>query len=232
MNNFFKVALRPIPEVEKFDTSLRYTDILFGFVIRELFLRLQNWAQLDSALRLHLLVGITLVIGSWIGYRRSLYRSGYQVKFFNLPLIRFISDQIMLILYFRLAVLTEVGGKQQFLESDLTRITIRLVLYVFILYAIWDILGIWMAKAKIIGLDGNTKPLYPKIVDSKMTEEAHQVNWLGFSITVGSLLLLALIWFLANCITFKVSLLATIVLLLLYRWAKEVRTSYQLLQHT
>lgn len=232
MNTFFKVALRPIPEVEKFDTSLRYTDILFGFVIRELFLRLQNWAQLDSAVRLHLLVGITLVIGSWIGYRRSLYRSGYQVKFFNLPMIRFIADQVMLILYFRLAVLTEVAGKQQLLGSDLSRITIRLVLYVFILYTIWDILGIWMANAKTSGRDGNAKPLYPLIIDSTMSEKEHPVNWLGFSITVGSLLLVALISCLANCLTFKVSLPATIVLLLLYRWAKEVRTSSQLLLRT
>jgi hypothetical protein len=231
MNTFFKVALRPLPEVEKFDTSLRYTDILFGFVIRELFLRLQNWAQLDGVVRLHLLVGITLVIGSWIGYRRSLYRSGYQVKFFNMPLIRFIIDQVMLILYFRLAVLTEVGGKQQLLGSDLSRVTIRLVLYVFILYAIWDILGIWMAKAKTIGLDGNVKPLYPRIIDSTMSGEEHPVNWQGFSITVGSLVLIALISWLADCLCFKVSLLAAIVLLLLYRWAKEVRTSSQLLLH-
>src|SRR5580704_8445009 len=201
MNTFFRVALRPIPEVEKFDTSLRYTDILFGFVIRELFLRLQNWTQLDSDVRLHLLVGITLVIGSWIGYRRSLYRSGYQVKFFNLPLIRFVTDQIMLILYFRLAVLTEVGGKGQLPGADLSRATIRLVLYVFVLYTIWDIFGIWMAKAKTIGSDGKAKPLYPLLIDSTMSEREHPVNWLGFSITVGSLLLLALISRIANCLT-------------------------------
>src|SRR5882757_11487541 len=137
MNTFFKVAFRPIPEVEKFDTSLRYTDILFGFVIRELFLRLQNWSQLNSGVRWHLIVGITLVLGSWIGFRRSLYRTTYDVKFFNLPLLRFLVDQTMLILYFRIAVLTKVNGTSLPKPSALAADTVRLVLFVFILYVIW-----------------------------------------------------------------------------------------------
>ena len=78
-----KRPLHPVPEPEKFDTGLRYTDILFGFVIRELFLRLQNWAHIDQAIKFHLIAGATLILGSWIGFRRSLYRTGYQIKFFN-----------------------------------------------------------------------------------------------------------------------------------------------------
>ena len=38
-------ALAPPAEVSKVDTGLRFTDILFGFVIREIFLRLQNWSD-------------------------------------------------------------------------------------------------------------------------------------------------------------------------------------------
>src|SRR6266404_5018759 len=110
MNARFRVALHPVPEPERFDTSLRYTDILFGFVIRELFLRIKNWPQLSGDVHWHLIVGTTLVLGSWIGFRRSLNRSVYQVKFFNLPLFRFIMDQLMLILYFRIAVLTSADG--------------------------------------------------------------------------------------------------------------------------
>ena len=94
MSPRWRVALHPIPQVGRIDTSLRYTDILFGFVIRELFLRLQNWPDLTAAVRWHLIVGTTLVLGSWIGYRRSLNRSSYEVKFFNLPLARFIVDQV------------------------------------------------------------------------------------------------------------------------------------------
>src|ERR1700722_10238927 len=107
MNARLRLALHPKPELERFDTSLVYTDILFGFVIWELFRRLQNGTLLDPAVLLQPIVGTTLVLGSWIGFRRSLYRPIYQVKFFNLPLFRFIADQLMLILYFRVAVLTE-----------------------------------------------------------------------------------------------------------------------------
>ena len=44
------------------------------------------------------------MLGSWIGFRRSLNRTTYEVKFFNLPLFRFLMDQLMVILYFRIAV--------------------------------------------------------------------------------------------------------------------------------
>jgi hypothetical protein len=230
MKTFFRLALHPVPEPERFDTSLRYTDILFGFVIRELFLRLQNWTQLDRAVQLHLLVGATLVLGSWIGFRRSLYRSSYQLKFFNLPLFRFIVDQAMLILYFRMAVLTDVGGKQVAAVTNLSNSTIRLVMYIFVLYTVWDLLGIWIAKTKTAGM--GSKPLYPEIVNSQMTDKEQSINWPGLSITVGGLGLVVLLSLFAACLTPDGEFVATITLLLLYRWAKEMRTSWQSLPRT
>src|ERR1019366_1565301 len=230
MNARFGLALHPVPDADRFDTSLRYTDILFGFVIRELFLRLQNWNQLDDAVRLHLIVGTILVLGSWIGFRRSLYRSGYQVKFFNLPLFRFLIDQVMLILYFRIAVLTDVGGRELPVAGDLARNTAKLVMYVFVLYVVWDLLGIWMAWAITTGADGKEKPLYPVVRDSKMTNEKQRVNLAGFLITVGSMTLLVVLWMFANCFTPNQLFLGTATLLLVYRWAKETRTSWQSLQ--
>jgi hypothetical protein len=222
------LALHPVPELERFDTSLRYTDILFGFVIRELFLRLQNWSQLDREVKLHLLVGITLVLGSWIGYRRSLYRSHYQVKFFNLPFFRFINDQVMLILYFRIAVLTDQSGKQVLAVGNLAGTTIKLVLYVFILYAVWDVLGMWIAKAKTPGKGAEKKPLYPEIINSQMSDKEQPINWRGFSITLSGLGLIVLTWCVHDCFPPNGAFLAIVTLLLLYRWAKEVRTSWQL----
>src|ERR1051325_11821190 len=100
------LALHPKPELIKFDTSLRYTDILFGFVIREIFLRLQYWQSINRFILLQLSGCVALVLGSWIGYRRSLNRSSFEVKFFNLPFFRFLLDQAMLILYFQVAGLT------------------------------------------------------------------------------------------------------------------------------
>jgi hypothetical protein len=224
MNTRLRLALYPSPEIEQFDTGLRYTDILFGFVIRELFQRLQNWSQLDHDVRLHLLVGTILVLGSWIGYRRSLYRSRYQVKFFNLPFFRFILDQLMLILYFRIAVLTDSSGKHTLPPGYLANTTVKLVMYVFVLYAIWDLLGMWIAAAKT----REGKPLYPEIVKKEMSDKVQRVNWSGFCITLVSLGLIFLLWIVDGCFPPKREFLATAAVLLLYRWVKEVRTSFQL----
>jgi hypothetical protein len=229
MKKIFRLALHPVPELEHFDTSLRYTDILFGFVIRELFSRLQNWNQIDRAVQLHLIVGTTLVLGSWIGFRRSLYRTTFQVKFFNLPLIRFVVDQLMLVLYFRVAVLTDVGGKQIPPPDDLANSTSELVMYVFFLYTIWDLLGMWMAKARTIASDGTEKPRYPEITNSKdpkMTDKAQTINWRGFLITIGSTGLLLFVWSLRCRLSPNWRFFIVTALLLLYRWAKEMRTSW------
>jgi hypothetical protein len=138
MPGLLEFAIKPKPALEEFDTGLRYTDILFGFVLRELFIRLQHWTQIEWDVRLHLIVGTILVLGSWIGYRNSVYRSSYQLKFFNIPLFRFIIDQIMLITYFRMASLTSapqdfINTPQKY-EGNLLSDTALLVVIVFFLY--------------------------------------------------------------------------------------------------
>jgi hypothetical protein len=224
MSAFLKIALFPPPKPERLDTSLRYTDILFGFVIRELFIRIQNqnWWELDGVVQLHLIVGAILVLGSWIGFRRSLNRSGYQVKFFNLPLFRFIVDQIMLILYFRIAVLTDQGGKPA--VADLPEQTARFVMYVFFLYVVWDLLGIWIAEAK--KREGaKTTPLYPVVANDVMTEDKQAANWLGLWISMFGFAFTLTFWLLAGSLGPRPLLILTAALLLAYRFFKEIRTS-------
>lgn len=217
MNARLRLAFHPVPQKDTLDTSLRYTDILFGFVIRELFLRLPSWTQLDRAVQLHLVVGTTLVLGSWIGYRRSLHRSGYLVMFFNLPLFRFLVDQLMIILYFRVAVLTPAPNDVIKIfppAGDLARSTTKLVMYVFFLYVVWDLLGIWMAKAKTKGV-GVTR-LYPDQPDSVA----------GTLITAVTMTLLVVLWLFDGCLAPNLLFLTTTALLFLYRWAKEMKTSW------
>lgn len=227
MNPRLRVMLHPVPEVGRVDTSLRFTDILFGFVIRELFLRLQNWPELETAVRWHLIVGTTLVLGSWIGFRRSLNRSSYEVKFFNLPLFRFLIDQLMLILYFRIAVLASVDGSELPAASVLATNTTELVMWVFVLYVVWDLLGIWMAKAKMPGPDGKKKQLYPVVRDNKMTDERQRADLAGLMISASSLALLVILRLSVGCFDPNWLFIAIIALLLAYRWAKETRTSWR-----
>jgi len=230
VNTFVRVVFKHAPEVEKADTSLRYTDILFGFVIKELFVRLQDWVQLDYAVRLHLIVGTTLVLGSWIGFRRSLNRARYQVKFFNLPLFRFILDQLMLILYFAVAVLTPtpVSGKALPSSAELAYSTITLVLWIYVLYVFWDLLGMWMDKSRIAVTGDGTQPRYPEVdKENKMTVRAKTVDWTGFLITMVSTIVMLALWSARFCFSPNTLFILTIVLLLVYRWAKEMRTSWK-----
>jgi hypothetical protein len=208
------------------DTGLRFTDILFGFVIFQLFLRLQHFAALPWFVRWQLIAGATLVLASWIGFRRSLNRSDYQPKFFNLPLFRFVLDQAMVVLYFRIAVLSPINAKATVESSPLAHKTVVALLLIFALYAFWDVLGIAMAYAR----DGDTEK-YKQIEGDVETDKPIKPNWLGMAITVSALVLFALLYFATHTRELDV-LGAEIVfavatgLLLLYRFAKEIRTSW------
>ncbi len=235
MRSLFRIAINPVPEPERLDTSLRYTDILFGFVIRELFLRLQNWTQLDRATHWHLVVGTFLVLGSWIGFRRSLNRSSYQIKCFNLPFLRFLVDQLMLILYFRIAVLTSTDLRVIVDAGTLAASTMELVLYIFALYVIWDLLAMWMSIANVPGTDGQKRPRYPALNGgNKMTEQWQRADLVGFLISFGIYAILYILWLF---LWFSVAgfnrvwiFLVLTILFLVYRWIKDLRTSWRLTQ--
>lgn len=235
----WSIALHPKPELVKFDTSLRYTDILFGFVIREIFLRLQYWQSVNRFILLHLFVCVALVLGSWVGYRRSLNRSSYEVKFFNLPFFRFLLDQAMLILYFQVAGSTPVDFSTLTatpLNPDLlAQNTVKLLVYIFFLYLLWDLLGIWMAKSKDSG-----KPRYPDTRDNvdkdknkiKDAQKWQHADWPAVAITFGIFVTFTVFWLLITqgcapagkpILTFTVA----IVLLVLYRFVKEIKTEWR-----
>lgn len=227
MKNRWETLVHPPPEIGKIDTSLRYTDILFGFVIKELFVRLQNWSLIDVAVRWQLITGTILVLCSWIGFRRSLNRTSYEVKFFNLPLIKFITDQLMLILYFRLAVMTPIELKGPTVTPDgLANQTLSILVSIFGLYLIWDLLGIRMTYLKRRTAEGR-EPRYPVIENGMSTKKQQAADLKGFGITVGGGLALVLIWSFGSCIGWQAQFAITSATLLLYRVAKEVRTSWK-----
>ena len=240
----FSCAWHPKPELASLDTGLRYTDILFGFVIREIFLRMQYWQNLDRHAWLYLGVCLALVLGSWIGYRRSLNRSKYEIKFFNLPFFRFLLDQAMLIVYFQVVGSTVVDLTKPWIDSSananlvpdpsqLANHTLALLSLIFFLYWFWDILGMWMARSKI--REGVNNPRYPdpkNNVDDN-NEIINKSKWSepdmkGFGITTVGLLLIGGLW-LNNKLCFPLgpdkTFVILILLLLLYRFAKEVRST-------
>jgi len=228
MTRLLRSALSPSAEISRADTSLRYTDILFGFVIKELFVRLQNWGILQPATKWHLIAGTVLVLGSWIGYRRSLNRSAYEVKFFNLPLWRFVTDQLMLILYFHVAVMTASDGTNPPSPTELATQTVEFVALIFILYVIWDLLGIWMAVARSAPPNGHL-PRYAKVDKDGNAVGAQDPDWAGLAISGVALIVLVVLRARAAQLTPVALLVSTTLALLGYRWVKEVRTSWRLM---
>jgi hypothetical protein len=226
MNRRLYLLIHPEPEVGRIDTSLRYTDILFGFVIKELFVRLQNWSLIGSQVRLQLVVGTVLVLCSWIGFRRSLNRPLYEVKFFNLPLMMFVTDQLMLILYFRIAVMTTLDGTVSASDVDPTARTLQLLFWVFVLYGIWDFFAIWMAYSKR-WTGSISEPRYFAIEGGAISKKSSIPNWPGFIITFAGGVLLYILLKLSCALTWDVQMIGSVVVLLAYRFVKEIRTSWR-----
>jgi hypothetical protein len=227
---WWRRVLFPPAKPDPRDTGLRFTDILFGFVIFQLFLRLQYFGALPWFVRWQLLTGTVLVLGSWIGFRRSLNRTDYQPKFFNLPLFRFVLDQAMVILYFRVAVLSPNSPTVAGDPSPLAHKTVFALLLIFALYALWDMLGIWMAFVRE-RTDESRDLKYKEIDKDGKVKGELQPSWPGTAITLSALVLFALLY----CATHtrdldvrgaEIVLAVATGLLLLYRLAKEIRTTW------
>jgi len=100
---------------------------------------------------------------------------------------------------------------------------------VFLLYAAWDLMGLRMAKAKMPGgTDGTWKLKYPKVENGKIPEKPRpkEANWAGMAITVTSLVVLAFLSCSAAAMNPSWLFATTTGVLLLYRFAKEIRTSW------
>lgn len=208
-----RAVFTPPAQDDKHDTGLRFTDILFGFVISQLFLRLQGWSTLTDFSRWQLICGTTLVLGSWIGFRRSVHRPQYELKFFNLPLLRFLLDQVMLILYFRVATLTPLDpSKAPDSAQSVTHATLKALLVVFILYFLWDLAGQAMAL-----LPGAGKKYPASKVDAKgpAITLAFLVAFAAFLHVVDS----------ASSVDATAAMIAATTLLIAYRWLKEIRST-------
>src|SRR5262249_52839789 len=119
---------------------------------------------------------------------------------------------------------TPVAGKILPDVNELAHTTIKLVAWIYFLYLFWDLLSIWMDKSRIT-TNGTKQPRYPEVEDNKMTTKAKSIDWAGFLITLASFIFTTILWLAHNCCTPRELFIMAIVLLLAYRWAKEIRTS-------
>jgi hypothetical protein len=153
----------------------------------------------------------------------------YEIKFFNLPLIRFVFDQCMLVLYFKLALFTPLPSERTAVfpsPGRLVQDSLFDVGLTFGLYLIWDWLSIWMARSR-----DNGKPRYPEIDNNRMTvpPKPRAPDYVGMFITLGALVLLALLATAASFETARgkpnVVLVLALTVVVSYRFAKECKAS-------
>jgi hypothetical protein len=204
------------PELDEANTGFSFIDVLFGFVIAELFSQLPGWRELSPVKVLHLIAGLILVLGSYVGYRKSRNQSHYKIFLFNLPLLRFLVDQGMLALYFGFAIL----GRHEAANSDITVVSIGLDLLtgVFVLYVAWDLIGWRMSNVGyVLGTPGKSKG-----------SASQGYDWVRFMITAlccGAFL--SLNWWFDESTISDACLLPTelmmVAVLIFYRWLKDVR---------
>jgi hypothetical protein len=227
-------VISPKASVSKAQTALTFTDVLFGFVIFELFTRIAYINTMEGYVQAQLVLAATLVVASWIGFRTSLNRPRWEIKFFNLPLARFVLDQAMVVLYFRAATLTplpQTAGSTVPLSGPLVHDTLVALVIIFVLYALWDVGAMWMANAPLLLKNG--EPKYPKVdANDNQTTDKVRTDWPAFLITVGTLAILAITfwWFpgtnldKGTAVNLFVGLTA---LLFLYRFAKQIKTTFR-----
>jgi len=228
-------VISPKATVSKAQTALTFTDVLFGFVIFELFTRIAHINTFPGYVQAQLVLAATLVVASWIGFRTSLNRPRWEIKFINLPLARFILDQAMVVLYFRAATLTPVpltAGITIPKSGPLVHDTLLALAGIFVLYALWDVGAMWMANAPLVLR--TEKPKYPKVdANDNPTNDKVRTDWPAFVITFGALLVIVALafWIFPGTNldegTAVNLFIGVTILLLLYRFAKQIKSTFR-----
>lgn len=221
----------PPSEISTAQTALTFTDILFGLVALELFRRLQNMFSLPGFAQWQLFTSAVLIVGSWIGFRRSRKRTRYEIKFFNLPLFCFVVDQVLVFFYFYVLTRIPLEPSASIDPEALTHDTLLALCLIFALYVCWDGLSILIAKAKDHS-GPSIVPKYPKVdAESRKTDQFDDPDFVGLGIS-GAALILFLGLFVIAChaeiseASAKTYFGLALFFLLLYRHAKEINTTF------
>lgn len=121
--------------------GLSFIEVLFAIVVARALDPLADFPKLPGVGLSHLAVAGVLTIASWIGYHNSWNRPRYFIRFPNLPLGQFLVDAALVVTYWLTAVWAEGSG------SELGRVASArpeavLVAVSFVLYVIWDRIGL------------------------------------------------------------------------------------------
>lgn len=212
----------PISDEDR--VGITFVDVLFALVVAEIMSPLRRYWTLPGTAFSHLAVAMVLTLGSWIGYHLSANRPQYAPKFFNLPLLQILLDVAMVIVYWMTATTAPLPEHVAYIDvpapvasalPESILVSAALLLYVF-----WD----------RVGRAIQTRPHYPSIVQKSYDPGRRKITFIFWLL---SLAVVGFAWYVdrrwRNHWGWVVGIdIILIVLLVLYRAAKEVWKNWML----
>jgi hypothetical protein len=130
------------PRVDYSTVGINFVDVLFALVVGIAVEPLGTWWEIPLAGWWHLAVAAVITLTSWVGYHYSANRPRFAIGFPNLPLVQFVLDIGMVVVY-GLTVFTAEGVlADRGANAEPTALPEAwLVTVAFGLYVVWDVVG-------------------------------------------------------------------------------------------
>ncbi|MER6766358.1 MULTISPECIES: hypothetical protein [Amycolatopsis] len=130
---------------EQAAVGITFIDLLFAAVLARV-LEIGNTAYAAGVS--HLILSVTVIVTSWIGYRNSSNRARERLKFFNIAFFQFVIEICFLYIYWLLANTYE--GRDSLLSPVVTSATpeTAIMAVFFGFNCLWDQLALWRRRSK------------------------------------------------------------------------------------
>lgn len=122
------------PQFVERDVGGTFLDLLFGFVVADIFQQAVS-SGFSGARTAQLILAGVVTITSWLGYHQSRGRTPFRLEYFNLPMLQFTVHLGLIVVFFRLAERSEPIGPTRSATAVPESI---LVVVTFALYTTWE----------------------------------------------------------------------------------------------
>jgi hypothetical protein len=133
-------------------TGLNFIEVLFALVVARTLEPIANYRHIPAVGWAHLAVAGVLTITSWIGYHNSRNRPRFFITFGApiWPLLQFLIDVALVVVYWLTATSAEGTGTELGARAS-AKPEALLVLIAFVLYCLWDWVGLEIRKDRRFG---------------------------------------------------------------------------------
>jgi hypothetical protein len=126
------------PKLDPSKVGISFVDLLFAAVVPFQLQALDHWWRLRPVGWVQVSTSLVLLLTSWVGYHNSSSRSRWLIDFVNLPLLIFVLDILMVLIYGFSAFAAEVGATTGTSERCSPVPMAIAVALTFVLYVLWD----------------------------------------------------------------------------------------------